>query len=314
MVGIIPRHNISLSLQIQDKMKLPKISIVTPNLNGEIYLEETICSVLDQNYANIEYIIIDGGSVDKSIFIIKKYEKYLNYWESSKDKGQADAILKGFSHATGEMMNWINSDDILAPEALQHIGELSIEFPSINIFAAATENFMGNDFRSNTTKLVSMNIDLESLFFLNKKIIRRHQPGIFFRNKLYNEVGGINPKYFMCMDLDLHMRMLSIGERVIYSSKTVAFFRQHGLSKTQQQSPQNALIAVNEYIEISDRIGKDKNITPNHFRGHFKTLLSILIKSLIIFDLRCSCKTINLIARKIIPNFVTRSIIKLGIK
>ena len=90
----------------------PKISIVTPSFNQGQFLEETILSVLEQEYPNLEYIIIDGGSSDNSLNIIKQYEKKLSYWVSEPDNGQTHAINKGFSHATGEIFMWLNSDDI----------------------------------------------------------------------------------------------------------------------------------------------------------------------------------------------------------
>src|ERR1700733_14532761 len=99
----------------------PKISIVTPSYNKGQYIEQTIQSVLDQNYPNLEYIIIDGGSTDNTIEIIEKYAPYLKYWVSEKDKGQANAINKGLQYCTGEIFNWLNSDDYLEPDSLEKI-------------------------------------------------------------------------------------------------------------------------------------------------------------------------------------------------
>ena len=103
--------------QMPDGAEWPKISIVTPNYNYGRFIEETIRSVLLQGYPNLEYIVIDGNSTDNSVEIIKKYEPWLTYWVSEKDKGQANAINRGINLATGEWFNWINSDDILLQNA-----------------------------------------------------------------------------------------------------------------------------------------------------------------------------------------------------
>src|SRR4051812_20683804 len=104
-------------------MPLPKITIVTPSYNQGHFLEQTIQSVLDQNYPNLEYIICDGGSKDQSVEIIKKYEKHLAYWCSEKDRGQSHAINKGFERATGDIYAYINSDDFFHPGAFDRVAE-----------------------------------------------------------------------------------------------------------------------------------------------------------------------------------------------
>lgn len=110
----------------------PKISIVTPNYNQEKYLEETILSVLNQGYPNLEYIIIDGGSTDGSIDIIKKYADKLAYWESVPDKGMYDAIRKGFEKSTGEIMAWINSDDMYQTKSFFTVSEIFSKYKGVN--------------------------------------------------------------------------------------------------------------------------------------------------------------------------------------
>ena len=106
------------------EISVPKISIVTPSYNQGQYLEKTIRSVLEQGYPNLEYIIIDGGSTDHSVEIIKRYEKYLKYWESEADRGQSHAINKGFEHATGDLFAWLNSDDYYMDDVFQRVAEI----------------------------------------------------------------------------------------------------------------------------------------------------------------------------------------------
>ena len=105
-------------------LELPKISVVTPNYNRGDFLEKTILSVLEQKYPNLEYILIDGGSTDESVSIIKKYQNQIHHWVSEKDDGMYYAINKGFSMATGDIMCWINSDDILWENALHYVAKL----------------------------------------------------------------------------------------------------------------------------------------------------------------------------------------------
>ncbi|HLY25451.1 MAG TPA: glycosyltransferase family 2 protein, partial [Aggregatilineales bacterium] len=109
----------------------PSLSIVTPSYNQAQYLEDTINSVLEQNYAAREYIVIDGGSTDGSVDTIQKYADRLAYWSSEPDQGQYDAINKGFCHSTGEIMAWINADDMYAPWAFQVVGEIFATHPEI---------------------------------------------------------------------------------------------------------------------------------------------------------------------------------------
>ena len=105
----------------------PRISIVTPSYNQGQFIEETIRSVLLQGYPNLEYIIIDGGSTDNSVEIIKKYSPWLTYWVSERDRGQSHAINKGFEHASGDILGWLNSDDMLAMGSLRRVAEISVE-------------------------------------------------------------------------------------------------------------------------------------------------------------------------------------------
>ncbi|NVO00781.1 MAG: glycosyltransferase, partial [Geobacteraceae bacterium] len=117
----------------------PKITIVTPSYNQGRFLEKTILSVLDQGYPNLEYIVIDGGSTDESVEIIKKYADRLTYWVSEPDRGQSHAINKGFERATGEIFGWLNSDDWYHPGALQAVAEAFAANPDVGAVVGAGE-------------------------------------------------------------------------------------------------------------------------------------------------------------------------------
>lgn len=130
------------------EIQWPRISIVTPSYNHGLYIEETIRSILLQNYPNLEFIIIDGGSTDNTVEIIKKYEQWLTYWVSEKDRGQTHAINKGLLKCTGEIFNWINSDDLLAKNSLYKLAKVFLENNKPDVICGYTNIFhpMGKQF------------------------------------------------------------------------------------------------------------------------------------------------------------------------
>ncbi len=128
---------------------LPKISLVIPNYNGARTIEATLRSVLDQGYPDLELIVMDGGSKDDSVEIIKKYAARITYWESQKDRGQSHAINKGFAKCTGDVVNWLCSDDLLAPGALETISQTMAD-PTISFCIGKGEMLFPDDARLNT--------------------------------------------------------------------------------------------------------------------------------------------------------------------
>lgn len=256
-------------------MDFPRITIVTPSYNQGKFLEDTILSVLSQDYPNLEFIVIDGGSTDESLNIIKKYSSRLNYWQSCPDKGQTDAIAQGFFRATGIIFNWLNSDDMLAPGALEHISIMAKRAPQASIYAAATESYYDGHFESGRIKTVPCNLNIKSLLLISGGPIHRHQTGIFFKRDIYEKIGGFTKNYEYCMDLDIYLRMLENGAIVEYDSNTVAYSCMHSESKT-QGIKSHAVSTVREYIEISNSVGSRLNLSPNH-KAHLRTLLGTAI-------------------------------------
>lgn len=206
-----------------------KISIITPSLNQAQYLEQTIDSVLSQKYANLEYIIIDGGSTDGSVEIIKKYENHLNYWVTKKDNGQSQAINKGVIRASGEIINWLNSDDYYKPDALKIVAE-AFGDPAVNCFCGRSNLFNEDGFQRQSKRTDIYANGLAK----NIGWARIDQPETFFRKVAWQRVGFLNEHLHYTMDREWWMRYLyHFGLSGIAKTDDVLVnFRLHDDSKT----------------------------------------------------------------------------------
>lgn len=204
----------------------PLVTIVTPSYNQAPYLEETIKSVLSQTYNKIEYIIIDGGSEDGSLDVIGKYADYLAHWVSEKDRGQTEAINKGFDLAHGEILAWLNSDDTLLPNAVEE----AVQFLQANqeiglVYGDA--NYIDEKSRV-IGKFPASQTDLKRL---RRGYVHIPQQASFFRKTLWDQVGPLDPEFFFAMDYDLWVRIASVSE-IRYVPRTWANFRLHRDAKT----------------------------------------------------------------------------------
>ena len=177
------------------------VSIVTPSYNQAQFLEETILSVLNQDYPNIEHIIIDGGSTDGSVDIIRKYENRLAYWVSEPDEGQSHAINKGFAKAHGEIFAWLNSDDTYLPGAVRSAVQFLMEHPDVAVVYGDANDIDDNG------ELIKRRRAEE--FNLNRLYERNFipQPTAFFRRAAFEEVGGLDINFHYRMDRDLWIKM-----------------------------------------------------------------------------------------------------------
>lgn len=212
----------------------PKISIVTPSFNQGKYLEQTILSIIGQNYPNLEYIIIDGGSADNSVEIIKKYEKHLAYWVSEKDSGQSEAINKGLVKCTGEIFNWINSDDLLAEGSLFEVARC---FTSKDIDVAVGYLTVFND--SSGEKVVHYRTFVSNDVAKTVVTTNISQASTFIKTAVVKYLGGVNTALHYTMDLELWVKyLLKYGtSRILLSDKNLANFRLHDASKSESEQP-----------------------------------------------------------------------------
>ena len=198
----------------------PRISIVTPSFNQAATLEETIRSVLLQGYPNLEYIIIDGGSSDASREIIQKYEPWLTYWVSEPDRGQSHAINKGWRKSTGEILAWINSDDLYEKNALFSIADFFNDNKNIGMVYGDCQviDINGNLLRDTPTRAFDFKSLVCNHWFIS-------QPASFFKKEMVHAVGDIDESLHLIMDWDLYLRAALKGFAISYLPKPLAKFR-----------------------------------------------------------------------------------------
>ncbi|MNJ97632.1 GalNAc(5)-diNAcBac-PP-undecaprenol beta-1,3-glucosyltransferase [compost metagenome] len=236
----------------------PKISIVIPSFNQGNYLEETIFSVIAQQYPNLQLIVIDGGSTDNSVSVIKQYEKQIHYWVSEKDNGQSHAINKGLEMANGDLLSFLNSDDLLMPNVLHEIASTYKEDEKQII----TGNWLEGDTKESAKLREVIQPSTVENLILNIGLFG--QAGTFWsRNQ--NPI-LLNEKYHFCLDLDFFYRLLSSDYKVTLISQPVAFFRQHALAKT-------ANLHQTKYDEIIRFLENCLNQHP-HIASKIKTLIA----------------------------------------
>ncbi|MCG8468124.1 MAG: glycosyltransferase [Gemmatimonadetes bacterium] len=219
----------------------PRFSVVTPSFNQGSYLEETIRSVLLQGYPNLEYIVMDGGSSDDSVEILERYAPWLAYWTSRPDRGQSDAINRGFHRSTGDVQAWLNSDDTFYPGALGK-GAIEIEASDADILIGAMDKVRieGED-----TVVVSRTSGRNGTplhwypIYKENHDIRFHliQPPMFWRSHVWQTAGELDTDYHYIMDVEWCSRAVHSGAKVIPSDTLLARFLLHPTSKTETVTP-----------------------------------------------------------------------------
>ncbi len=206
----------------------PRISIVTPSLNQGLFIEETIRSVLLQGYPNLEYIVIDGGSTDDSVEIIKKYERWLTFWNSEQDRGQSHAVNKGFSKASGEIYSWLNSDDYLMPNALRNI---ALAYKSSGESGAWCGGCLRVDSNDRVLrKIWPHRLEPEAIADWPKS--NYAQSACFFSKEAWHKCGPLDEDLCYVMDLDLWIKIARTSS-IVKVNSLLSADHVHERAKTQ---------------------------------------------------------------------------------
>jgi glycosyltransferase involved in cell wall biosynthesis len=233
---------------------LPRISIITPSYNQGDFLEETIQSVLNQNYPNLEYIIIDGGSTDGSVEIIKKYEEYLTYWVSEPDFGVYDALNRGLSRSTGEIIGFINSDDIYCKIFFKELAQVFLENSKIDAI-------IGNSFINKDNKIIPIgqnNYEINPLW-----VILFGTPSInawFFKKNTISDLGFFDTNFLIASDRDFLIRFILDRKLLKFWDSEVYIYRSHIGSKTISFTDENKEKILKEHMQISKKYLKDEKL------------------------------------------------------
>ncbi len=224
--------------------KEPRVSIITPSFNQGDFIRKTISSVIDQNYSNIEYLIIDGGSTDKTLGIIKTYKKNIDYWVSEPDAGQADAINKGIVKSTGDFVCWVNSDDILYPDFIRMRMQQFKENPDIDLI-------YGDVDQGTSISETRLRKGKQTDFFqmLDRVNVPIPQQSAVWRSRVHNEVGYLETKWEVALDWEFFLRV-SRYFKVLYLPGSSGFFRNHELSKSVSNANAWAIEIPQLYEEI----------------------------------------------------------------
>jgi glycosyltransferase involved in cell wall biosynthesis len=228
-------------------IRQPRITVVTPSFNQAPYLEQTISSVLEQDYPNLEYIVIDGGSTDGSVEIIRKFQHSIAYWVSEKDRGQAHAINKGLERATGDIIAYLNSDDFYLDGALQRVANYFVSHPEVDLIhgrcrvvdegGAKIGEQVGSITRYEEI-IDPWDVWWRGLYFV--------QPEVFWTRRIMDRIGLMREDLHYVLDYDYWLRILRAGGAVGFVDYELAAFRHH----PNQKITQHALLLLNEHMSV----------------------------------------------------------------
>lgn len=229
------------------ELRFPRISIITPSFNQARYIEQTIHSVLNQDYPNLEYIIIDGGSTDGTVDVVRKYESVLSYWISEPDRGQAHAINKGLERVTGDIIAYLNSDDLYLPGALHRVAGEYRARPDADLFYGRCRLIDGDNVilgqRTGSISTYEEILDLWDVWWQERNFV---QPEVFWTKRIMDRAGPFREDLFYVMDYDYWARIFRAGGKPSFIDAELACFRRHSAQKSTQPE-----LTAAELIEVA---------------------------------------------------------------
>lgn len=279
-----------------ENSRLPRITVVTPSYNQGKFLEETILSVINQDYPNLEYFIVDGGSTDNSVDIIKKYEDKIDWWVSEPDKGQSDAINKGFSRSTGGILAYLNSDDTYVDNALINVGEFFKSNSGVDVFYGNAAVIDDKGRKIGVWKTIKYDFHIH---LYGCPIIL--QPSAFWRRRSFFDTGGLDDNLHFAMDGDLWLRMSKSGAKFYYSDIILSNFRVHNQSKS----------VATKKEQLIESLSVRQRTKGNNFTRYDKYVITTLAKLKMKYrrlkiDIAAMFKSIVLLKPKLTPDQVKR--------
>lgn len=241
----------SVAEQLPSGVAWPKISIVTPTYNQGHFIEATIRSVVNQQYPNLEYIVIDGGSTDSTLDILKKYDQHIHFWTSRSDKGPANAINQGFAKARGDILAWLNSDDTYEKKVLEQVANLFVQRPEMEVISGRCLLWHGDErdrlVEPSPLRTLEDFIKIGSSWMNGRLIV---QPEAFFRRTALTKVGALREDLKICFDVCLWIEMAKAGCRFHSVDRHWANLRMHAgqLSSDLEQGHAELLRAAWQYL------------------------------------------------------------------
>lgn len=230
----------------------PKISVITPSYNQGRFIEETLLSVIHQDYPNIEHIIIDGGSTDDSVDIIRKYEQHIAYWVSEPDRGHRYGLAKGFEHATGEIVAWQNTDDYYEPNIFGRVMQIFRENPDVDL-VYGNVRFVDE----NSQPIGEMRFVPAHHWWMFTEKFTMHNQAAFFRKDLWDKMGGITFDDFF-FDVDLFIRTARCSRKAYFIHQILGNYRIHPMS--QHFGGQLEHLRTDKWVILKRYMGRWRNL------------------------------------------------------